>query len=55
MMKANNGMRPNFMAVGGYDGMHLIYEALKKTIISAVREASERGTPVVHERGIVKS
>jgi len=28
---ANNGMRPNFMAVGGYDGMHLIYEALKKT------------------------
>jgi branched-chain amino acid transport system substrate-binding protein len=29
--KANNGMRPNFMAIGGYDGMHLIYEALKKT------------------------
>ncbi|MGA9005835.1 MAG: ABC transporter substrate-binding protein [Xanthobacteraceae bacterium] len=29
--KANNGMRPNFMAVGAYDGMHLIYEALKKT------------------------
>jgi len=29
--KANAGMRPNFMAVGGYDGMHLIYEALKKT------------------------
>jgi branched-chain amino acid transport system substrate-binding protein len=28
--KANN-YRPNFMAVGGYDGMHLIYEALKKT------------------------
>jgi branched-chain amino acid transport system substrate-binding protein len=28
--KANNGMRPNFMAVSGYDGMHLIYEALKK-------------------------
>ena len=22
---------PNFMSVGGYDGMHLIYEALKKT------------------------
>ena len=21
------GFRPNFMAVGGYDGMHLIYEA----------------------------
>jgi len=30
MMKANNGMRPNFHSVGGYDGMHLIYEAVKK-------------------------
>jgi branched-chain amino acid transport system substrate-binding protein len=29
--KANNGMRANFISVGGYDGMHLIYEALKKT------------------------
>jgi len=29
--KANSGMRPNFMSVGGFDGMHLIYEALKKT------------------------
>ena len=29
--KANNGMRPNFMAMGGYDGMHAIYEGLKKT------------------------
>src|SRR4051794_28796301 len=28
--KANN-FRPNFVSVGGYDGMHLIYEALKKT------------------------
>jgi len=28
---ANNGMRPNFMAVSAYDGMHLIYEALKKS------------------------
>jgi branched-chain amino acid transport system substrate-binding protein len=27
----NNGLRPNFISVGGYDGMHLIYEALKKT------------------------
>jgi branched-chain amino acid transport system substrate-binding protein len=26
-----NKFRPNFMSVGGYDGMHLIYEALKKT------------------------
>ena len=29
-MKANKGMRPNFHSVGGYDGMHLIYEAVKK-------------------------
>jgi branched-chain amino acid transport system substrate-binding protein len=29
--KATNGMRANFISVGGYDGMHLIYEALKKT------------------------
>jgi branched-chain amino acid transport system substrate-binding protein len=28
--KANN-FRPNFMSVGGYDGMNLIYEAVKKT------------------------
>ena len=26
---ANNGMRPNFMAVGGYDGMRVIYKALE--------------------------
>ncbi len=29
--KANKGMRPNFMAVAGYDGMRVIYEALKVT------------------------
>ncbi|MDT3683716.1 MAG: ABC transporter substrate-binding protein [Pseudorhodoplanes sp.] len=29
--KANPGLRPNFISVGGYDGMHVIYEALKKT------------------------
>lgn len=29
--KANDGMRPNFMAVGAYDAMALIYAALKKT------------------------
>ena len=28
--KANH-FRPNYMSVGGYDGMNLIYEALKKT------------------------
>jgi branched-chain amino acid transport system substrate-binding protein len=27
--KANNGLRPNFMAVGGYDGMRVILEAAK--------------------------
>jgi branched-chain amino acid transport system substrate-binding protein len=29
--KANKGLRPNFMAVGGYDGMRVIYEAAKVT------------------------
>jgi branched-chain amino acid transport system substrate-binding protein len=29
--KANNGMRPNFVAVGAYDGMRVIYEALRVT------------------------
>ena len=29
--KANAGLRPNFMAVGGYDGMRVIYEAAKIT------------------------
>jgi branched-chain amino acid transport system substrate-binding protein len=28
--KANN-FRPDFVSLGGYDGMHLLYEALKKT------------------------
>jgi branched-chain amino acid transport system substrate-binding protein len=28
---ANAGMRPNFMAVFGYDGMQMIYDAVKKT------------------------
>ena len=28
---ADNKVNPNFFAIGGYDGMHLIYEALKKT------------------------
>ena len=42
------GTRANFMAVGGYDGMHAIYEALKKTggsaegtaLIAAMKGAS---------------
>ena len=29
--KANGGMRPNFMAVGAYDGMALLYHALEQT------------------------
>lgn len=29
--RANRGMRPNFMSVNGYDGMHVIYEMLRKT------------------------
>jgi len=29
--RKQTGKRANFMAVGGYDGMHLIYEALQKT------------------------
>jgi branched-chain amino acid transport system substrate-binding protein len=26
-----NGFRPNFVSLGGYDGMHLVYEALRAT------------------------
>ena len=37
-MKANNGMRPNFHSLGGYDGMHLIYEAVKKAGADATGE-----------------
>jgi branched-chain amino acid transport system substrate-binding protein len=29
--KANPNLRPNFMAVGGYDGIALVYKALEKT------------------------
>jgi branched-chain amino acid transport system substrate-binding protein len=29
--KKANGFRPNFFAVSGYDGMHVIYEGLKAT------------------------
>jgi len=37
--KANNGQRPNFMAVGGYDGMNVLYAALAKTGGTASGEA----------------
>jgi branched-chain amino acid transport system substrate-binding protein len=36
--KADN-FRPNFVSLGGYDGLHLIYEALKKTNGDADGEA----------------
>ncbi|MGF0537692.1 ABC transporter substrate-binding protein [Agrobacterium sp. ES01] len=29
--KENDNMRPNFMSVGGYDAMHVAYQALEKT------------------------
>ena len=53
-MKANNGMRPNFMSVGGYDGMHLIYEAVKKAGATANGEqlvAAMKGMAWVSPRG----
>ncbi|TAK50157.1 MAG: ABC transporter substrate-binding protein [Xanthobacteraceae bacterium] len=37
--KAEFKREPDFFAVGGYDGMHLIYEALKKTNGTADAEA----------------
>ena len=36
--KISGGENPNFLAVGGYDGMHLIYETLKKTKGDAAAE-----------------
>jgi branched-chain amino acid transport system substrate-binding protein len=30
-MAANNGRAPDLFSIGGYDGMHVIFEALKKT------------------------
>ena len=37
------GTRPGFMAVSGYDGIHLIYEALKKTGGKTDGDALDRG------------
>ena len=56
-MKANNGQRPNFMGVGGYDGMHLIYETLKKTNGAADGDkflAAAKGMQWTSPRGPVK-
>jgi branched-chain amino acid transport system substrate-binding protein len=54
--KANGGMRPNFAAVQSYDGMHVIYEALKKTSGATDGEAlvsAMKGTSWVSPRGPV--
>ena len=37
--EANNGRAPDLFSIGGYDGMHLIYETLKKTNGDAGGEA----------------
>lgn len=58
---ANKGMRPNFMAVGGYDGMRVIYKALEATqgkgrgdaLVAAMRGQtfeSPRGPVVIDAR-----
>jgi branched-chain amino acid transport system substrate-binding protein len=36
---ANKGRNPDLFSIGGYDGMHLIYEALKKTNGDATGDA----------------
>lgn len=54
--KAYNNERPNFMSVGGYDGMRLIHEALNKTKGDASGEAfieAARGLSFVSPRGPV--
>ena len=51
---ANNNMRPNLFSVQGYDGMKLIYEALKKTGGSTDGEAligAMKGMAWVSPRG----
>ena len=40
--EAANKFRPNFMAVGGYDGMRVIYKALKATKGAGRRSAARR-------------
>ncbi len=52
----NNSMRPNFMSVGGYDGMHLIYAALKKAGPNATGDqllAAMKGASWMSPRGPV--
>jgi branched-chain amino acid transport system substrate-binding protein len=55
-MKANGGMRPNFHSVGGYDGMHVIYEAAKSAGADASGDKlveAMRGMKWVSPRGPV--
>lgn len=50
----DNKMRPNLMAMGGYDGMHLIYAALKKAGANATGDqllAAMKGMSWVSPRG----
>jgi branched-chain amino acid transport system substrate-binding protein len=60
----DQGVRPNFMVVSGYDGMHLIYEALRKTngvtdgdMLTAVMRGtsweSPRGPTSIDQKGDV--
>jgi branched-chain amino acid transport system substrate-binding protein len=54
--EANGGKRPNFVAVHAYDGMRLVYEALKKTKGAADGEgliAAMKGLSWVSPRGPV--
>ena len=52
---ANKGMRPNFMAVGGYDGMRVIYKALEasKGVGGAALLAAMKGQIFESPRGPV--
>src|SRR5208283_5956389 len=53
-LKAQPGMRPNFMSVGGYDGMHLIRAALEHTAGNTDGQAlvaAMRGTAWTSPRG----
>ena len=53
---SGSNMRPNVMSIGGYDGMHLIYEALKKAGPDADGDkllAAMKGTSWVSPQGPV--
>jgi len=53
----NHKMRPNFMSVGGYDGMHLIYKALEKAGPNASGDellAAMKGMSWMSPRGPVR-